>query len=175
MPLARLRTRGQLLELRAADLRFLSEETAAFLTQLSGLTLSAEEITALETHTEGWIAGLQLAALSLRGSTDIPGFIRAFTGNHRYVVDYLVEEVLVHQPEPVQTFLLQTAMLERMTGSLCEAVTGNAEGQAMLERLEQANLFLVPLDDERRWYRYHHLFADMLQQRLQKRMPDLDS
>jgi LuxR family maltose regulon positive regulatory protein len=173
LPLARLRTRGQLLELRSADLRFLSEETAAFLTRLSGLTLSAEEITALETRTEGWIAGLQLAALSLHGRTDIPGFIRAFTGSHRYVVDYLVEEVLVHQPEPIQTFLLQTAILERMTGSLCEAVTANAEGQAMLERLEQANLFLVSLDDERRWYRYHHLFADMLHQRVQKRMPDL--
>jgi LuxR family maltose regulon positive regulatory protein len=173
LPLARLRTRGQLIELRAADLRFLSEETTAFLTRLSGLTLSSEEITALETRTEGWIAGLQLAALSLHSRTDIPGFIRTFTGSHRYVVDYLVEEVLVHQPEPVQTFLFQTAILERMTGSLCEAVTGNAEGQATLERLEQANLFLVPLDDERRWYRYHHLFADMLQQRLQKRMPDL--
>lgn len=173
LPLARLRTRGQLIELRSADLRFLSEETTAFLTQLSGLTLSAEEITALETHTEGWIAGLQLAALSLQGRTDIPRFIKTFTGSHRYVVDYLVEEVLVHQPEPVQTFLLQTAILERMTGSLCEAVTGNVEGQVMLERLEQANLFLVPLDDERRWYRYHHLFADMLKQRVQKRMPDL--
>ncbi len=173
LPLARLRTRGQLLELRSADLRFLSEETATFLTQLSRLTLSAQEITALETRTEGWIAGLQLAALSLHDRTDIPGFIKAFTGSHRYVVDYLVEEVLVHQPEPVQTFLLQTAILERMTGSLCEAVTGNAEGQATLERLEQANLFLVPLDDERRWYRYHHLFADMLHQRVQKRMPDL--
>jgi len=173
LPLARLRMRGQLLELRSADLRFLSEEATAFLTQLSGLTLSSEEITALETRTEGWIAGLQLAALSLHGRTDIPGFIKAFTGSHRYIVDYLVEEVLVHQPEPVQTFLLQTAILERMTGSLCEVVTGNVESQAMLERLEQANLFLVPLDDERRWYRYHHLFADMLQQRLQKRMPDL--
>jgi LuxR family transcriptional regulator, maltose regulon positive regulatory protein len=173
LPLARLRTRGQLLELRSADLRFLSEETAAFLTRFSGLPLSVEEITALDTRTEGWIAGLQLAALSLHGHTDIPGFIRAFTGSHRYVVDYLVEEVLVHQPEPVQTFLLQTAILERMTGSLCEAVTGNAEGQATLERLEQANLFLVPLDDERRWYRYHHLFADMLHQRVQKRMPEL--
>jgi LuxR family transcriptional regulator, maltose regulon positive regulatory protein len=166
-------TRGQLIEVRSADLRFLSKEAAAFLTQLSGLTLSAEEITALETRTEGWIAGLQLAALSLHGRTDIPGFIKTFTGSHRYVVDYLVEEVLVHQPEPVQAFLLQTATLERMTGSLCEAVTGNGDGQAMLERLEQTNLFLVPLDDERRWYRYHHLFADMLQQRLQKRMPDL--
>jgi short-subunit dehydrogenase len=173
LPLARLRTRGQLIEVRSADLRFLSKEAAAFLTQLSGLTLSAEEITALETRTEGWIAGLQLAALSLHGRTDIPGFIKTFTGSHRYVVDYLVEEVLVHQPEPVQAFLLQTATLERMTGSLCEAVTGNGDGQAMLERLEQTNLFLVPLDDERRWYRYHHLFADMLQQRLQKRMPDL--
>ena len=173
LPLARLRTRGLLIELRSADLRFLSEEAAAFLTRLSGLTLSAQEINALETRTEGWIAGLQLAALSLHDRTDIPGFIKAFTGSNRYVVDYLVEEVLVHQSEPVQAFLLQTAILERMTGSLCEAVTGNAEGQVMLEQLEQTNLFLVPLDDERRWFRYHHLFADMLQQRLQKRMPDL--
>jgi ATP/maltotriose-dependent transcriptional regulator MalT len=137
------------------------------------LALSAEEINALETRTGGWIAGLQLAALLLHGRTDIPGFIKAFTGSHRYVVDYLVEEVLVHQPEAVQTFLLQTAILERMTGSLCEAVTGNADGQAMLEQLEQANLFLVSLDDERRWYRYHHLFTDMLQQRVQTRIPDL--
>ena len=123
LPLARLRTRGQLIELRSTDLRFLSEETAAFLTRFSGLPLSVEEITALETRTEGWIAGLQLAALSLHGHTDIPGFIKAFTGSHRYVVDYLVEEVLVHQPDPIQTFLLQTAILDRMTGSLCEAVT----------------------------------------------------
>ena len=173
LPLARLRTRGQLIELRSTDLRFLSEETTAFLTQVSGLALSLEEITALERRTEGWIAGIQLAALSLHGRSDIPGFIRAFTGSHHYVVDYLAEEVLMHQPEAVQTFLLQTAILERMTGSLCEAVTGNAAGQAMLERLEQANLFLVPLDDERQWYRYHHLFADVLQQRLQRRMPDL--
>jgi LuxR family maltose regulon positive regulatory protein len=173
LPLARWRTRGQLIELRSNDLRFLSEETAVFLTQLSGLSLSPEEITALESCTEGWIAGLQLAALSLHGRTDIPEFIRAFTGNHHYVVDYLVEEVLVHQPEPVQTFLLQTSILQRMTGSLCEAVTGITQGQAMLESLEQANLFLVPLDDERRWYRYHHLFADVLQQRVQRKMRDL--
>lgn len=172
LPLARLRTRGELIELRSADLRFLSEETATFLTRLSGLTLSAEDITALETQTEGWIAGLQLAALSLQGREDIQGFIMDFTGNHRYVVDYLVEEVVVHQPESVQTFLLQTAVLERMTGSLCEAVTGQAESQVMLERLEQANLFLVPLDDERHWYRYHHLFADVLRHRLQQQMPD---
>ena len=173
LPLARLRVRGHLTELRASDLRFTPEEAAAFLTQGMGLTLSAEEISTLSTRTEGWIAGLQLAALSLQGRTDIPGFIQAFTGSHRHVVDYLVQEVLARQPEPVQTFLLETAVLERMTSSLCEAVTGKPEGEAMLERLEQANLFLVPLDDERQWYRYHHLFADVLRQRLQHRRPDL--
>jgi ATP/maltotriose-dependent transcriptional regulator MalT len=172
LPLARLRARGQLTELRASDLRFTPEEAAAFLTQTMGLTLSAEEISTLSTRTEGWIAGLQLAALSLQGRTDTPGFMQAFTGSHRHVVDYLVQEVLARQPDHLQTFLLETAVLERMTGSLCEAVTGRLEGEAMVERLEQANLFLVPLDDERQWYRYHHLFADVLRQRLQRRWPE---
>jgi LuxR family maltose regulon positive regulatory protein len=173
LPLARLRARGHLTELRASDLRFTPQEAAAFFTQVMGLTLSAEEISTLSTRTEGWIAGLQLVALSLQGRTDIPGFIQAFKGSHRHVVDYLVQEVLVRQPDHLQTFLLETAVLERMTGSLCEAVTGTPEGEEMLERLEQANLFLVPLDDERQWYRYHHLFADVLRQRLQHRWSEL--
>jgi LuxR family maltose regulon positive regulatory protein len=180
LPLARLRTRGHMTEIRAADLRFTSEEVMAFLTQALGPHLSSEDIAALEARTEGWIAGLQLAALSMQGRTDIPGFLQAFSGSHRYIIDYLVEEVLAQQPEPVQTFLLQTAILERLQGSLCEAVMGarrepggEASGQAMLEQLEQANLFLTPLDDERRWYRYHQLFAEALRHRLQRRQPEL--
>ncbi len=175
LPLARLRTRGHLTEIRAADLRFTTEETAAFLTRGLGLELSDGDIAALEARTEGWIAGLQLAALSMRGRQDIPAFLKAFTGSQRYIIDYLTEEVLARQPEPVQTFLLQTAILERLQGSLCEAVIGEhgggASGQAMLEQLEQANLFLVPLDDERLWYRYHQLFAEALRHRLQRRQP----
>ena len=162
LPLARLRARGQLTELRAADLRFTGSEAAAFLNQVMGLTLSAEDIAALEDRTEGWIAGLQLAALSLQGSQDVAGFIRAFAGDHRYITDYLVDEVLQRQPEDVRHFLLQTAMLERLHGPLCDAVTGQEEGTARLEALERGNFFVVPLDDTRRWYRYHHLFADVL-------------
>ncbi len=177
LPLARLRTRGHLTEIRAADLRFTSEETTAFLTRTLGLHLSGEDITALEARTEGWIAGLQLAGLSMRGRQDIPAFLKAFTGSQRYIIDYLTEEVLARQPEPIQTFLLQTAFLERLSGSLCEAVIGEhggeVSGQAMLEQLEQANLFLVPLDDERRWYRYHQLFAEALRHRLQRKHPTL--
>jgi LuxR family maltose regulon positive regulatory protein len=180
LPLARLRTRRQLTEIRAADLRFTTEEVMTFLTQELRRDLSAEEIAALEVRTEGWIAGLQLAALSMQGRTDITGFIQAFSGSHRYIIDYLVEEVLARQPEAIQTFLLQTAILERLQGSLCDAVMGvrrepdgDASGQAMLERVEQANLFLTPLDDERRWYRYHQLFAEALRHRLQRTQPDL--
>src|SRR6266566_6448711 len=177
LSLARLRARGHLTEIRAADLRFTAEETAAFLTRALGLELSAQDIATLEARTEGWIAGLQLAALSMQGRKDIPGFLEAITGSHRYIIDYLTEEVLARQPEPVQTFLLQTAILERLQGSLCEAVIGEqggeASGQAMLEQLEQANLFLVPLDDERRWYRYHQLFAEALRHRLQRKHPTL--
>ncbi len=177
LPLARLRTRGHLTEIRSADLRFTAEETAAFLTRALGLSLSAQDIAALEARTEGWIAGLQLAALSMQGRKDIAGFLKTFTGSHRYIIDYLVQEVLARQPEPVQTFLLQTATLERLQGSLCEAVigepVGEASGQAMLEQLEQANLFLMPLDDERLWYRYHQLFAEALRHRLQRKHPTL--
>src|SRR5712691_8780696 len=171
LPLARLRARGQLTELRAVDLRFTPSEAAEFLNQGMGLNLSAEDITALEARTEGWIAGLQLAAISLQGHQDSTSFITSFTGSHHFVLDYLVEEVLQQQPESIQTFLLRTSILDRLCGSLCDAVLLNpsVSGQATLEYLEHANLFLVPLDNERRWYRYHHLFADLLRQRLQQR------
>ncbi len=137
-----------------------------------GLGLSAPDVDALETRTEGWIAGLQLVALSLRGRADVSGFIGAFTGSHRFVLDYLVDEVLQHQPTPVRDFLLHTAVLDRLTGSLCDAVTGRADGSAMLESLERANLFVVALDEYRAWFRYHHLFADVLRARMLSEEPD---
>lgn len=168
LPLARLRARSQLTELRTADLRFLPDEAAAFLNQVMGLNLAADEIAALDNRTEGWIAGLQLAAVSLQGSQDAGEFIKSFSGSHRFVLDYLIEEVLQQQPEDVQAFLLQTAVLERLNGSLCNALTGQHNGQQMLVYLEQANLFLIPLDQERRWYRYHHLFAELLRERLRQ-------
>jgi LuxR family maltose regulon positive regulatory protein len=173
LPLPRLRARGQLTELRAAELRFTPSEAAEFLNQVMSFDLSAEEITALETRTEGWIAGLQLAALSMRGREDVAGFIRAFAGDNRYIVDYLIEEVLQRQPERVRSFLLQTSILERLGGPLCDAVTGREDGGVMLEALERSNLFVVPLDDKRRWYRYHHLFADVLKARSMEEQPDL--
>lgn len=174
LPLARLRARGQLTELRAGDLRFTPAEAAAFLNQIMGLNLAADDIAALEQRTEGWIAGLQLAALSMQAQQDITGFIRSFTGSHRFVLDYLVEEVLQQQPESIQTFLLHTSILDRLCGPLCDAVLPDsaATGQATLEYIEHANLFIVPLDNERRWYRYHHLFAELLRQRLQQQQPD---
>lgn len=170
LPLARLRSRGQLTELRATDLRFTSFEAAEFLNQVIGLNLSEEDIAALETRTEGWIAGLQLAAISMQGHEDATSFIKSFTGSHRFVLDYLMEEVLQQQSERVQAFLLNTSVLDRMCGSLCDAVLldTSAPGQETLEYLERANLFIVPLDNERRWYRYHHLFADLLRQRQQQ-------
>ncbi len=170
LPLARLRAQGRLTELRAADLRFTAAEAADFLNQVMGLKLSAEDIAALENRTEGWIAGLQLAAISLQGQKDATGFIRNFTGSHHFVLDYLVEEVLQQQPESVQRFLLRTAILDRMCGPLCDAVLldPSVSGQETLEYIECANLFIVPLDNERRWYRYHHLFADLLRQRLRQ-------
>src|SRR5260221_5006843 len=170
LPLARLRVGGQLTEVRVTDLRFTPSEAAGFLNQGMGLTLSAEDIAALERRTEGWIAGLQLAAISLQGQQDTTSFITSFTGSHHFVMDYLVEEVLGQQSERVQTFLLRTSILERLCGPLCDAVVldSSASGQATLEYLDHANLFLVPLDNERRWYRYHHLFADILRQRLQQ-------
>jgi LuxR family maltose regulon positive regulatory protein len=172
LPLARLRARGQLSELRAADLRFTTSEAAEFLKGVMGLNLSPEDIAALETRTEGWIAGLQLAALSMQGREDVPGFIRAFAGDNRYIVDYLVEEVLQRQPEHIRSFLLQTSILERLSGPLCDAVTGQEDGRGMLEALERGNFFVVPLDDKRHWYRYHHLFADVLYAHLMQERPD---
>jgi LuxR family maltose regulon positive regulatory protein len=170
LPLARLRARGQMTELRAADLRFTPSEAAGFLKGVMGLNLSEEDIAALETRTEGWIAGLQLAAISMQGHEDAASFIRSFTGSHHFVLDYLVEEVLQQQPESVQAFLLRTSILDHLCGPLCDAVLldPSASGQETLEYIERANLFLVPLDDERRWYRYHHLFADLLRQRLRQ-------
>jgi LuxR family maltose regulon positive regulatory protein len=168
LPLPRMRARGQLLEIRADDLRFTHEEAAVFLNQGMGLNLDAEAIAGLEARTEGWIAGLQLAALSLQRREDTSAFIASFTGSHRYIVDYLFEEVLGRQPEEVQTFLMETSILDRLCATLCEALVGREGGQAVLEMLEAHNLFLIPLDAERRWYRYHHLFADVLRTRLRE-------
>ena len=176
LPLARLRGRGQLTELRVADLRFTNDEATAFLNQMMNLELSAENITALGARTEGWITGLQLAALSLqeRDADHVIHFIQSFTGIHHHILDYLVEEVLQQQPPRWQSFLLQTSILTRLTGSLCEAVCDfengrsiQSDGHTVLQQLAKSNLFIVPLDDERRWYRYHHLFADLLRYRLQ--------
>jgi LuxR family maltose regulon positive regulatory protein len=171
LPLARWRARGELVEARAAELRFTPDEAAAYLNEIMGLQLSAQDVAALEGRTEGWIAALQLAALSMQGRDDAAGFIAGFAGDDRYVVDYLAEEVLQRQPDRVQAFLLQTSILGRLNGPLCDAVTGQAGGRAMLEALDRGNLFLVPLDDRRRWYRYHHLFADVLQARLLDERP----
>ncbi|MBC8075078.1 MAG: hypothetical protein H7Y32_03300, partial [Chloroflexales bacterium] len=185
-----LRARGQLVEVRAAELRFTPNEAAAFLTDVMGLPLSAADVAALEARTEGWIAGLQLAALAMRNHSDLAGFIGAFTGSNRFVVDYLAGDVFARQPPHLQAFLLQTSVLDRLCGPLCDAVLGitpdagrtsNGEhlaimyahpapdsySQLILEQVERANLFLVALDDERRWYRYHHLFGDVLRARLQ--------
>jgi len=193
-PLARLRARGEISELRATDLRFTPEEAAAFLNTAMGLDLSPEDVTALEERTEGWIVGLQMAAISVQGrrqvaGSDVTTFIQAFTGSNRFVLDYLVEEVLAQQTPAIQEFLLQTSILEQMTASLCDAVLGQEvaevggggetapaslplDSSAVLAYLERANLFVIPLDDERRWYRYHHLFADLLHNRLQQTQPD---
>jgi len=176
LPLSRLRVRNQLTELRATDLRFTPAEAAGFLNQVMGLDLSAEDIAALETRTEGWIAGLQLAAISMQGHSDTTSFIKSFTGSHYFVLDYLVEEVLQQQSDSIQIFLLRTSILDRLCGPLCDAVLGSpsasgqetVSSQETLEYLEHANLFIVPLDNERRWYRYHHLFGDLLRQRLGK-------
>ena len=171
LPLARLRARGELVEIRAAELRFTPDEAAAYFNEMMGLQLTARDVAVLEGRTEGWIAALQLAALSMQGRDDIGGFIAGFAGDDRYVVDYLAEEVLQRQSDRVQTFLLQTSILGRLSGPLCDAVTGQGDGKAMLEALERGNLFLVSLDDRRRWYRYHHLFADVLQTRLLDEQP----
>ncbi len=173
LPLPRLRARDQMAELRAADLRFTPEEAGAFLGEVMGLDLTPGDVAALEARTEGWIAGLQLAALSMRGRGDVAGFIEAFTGSNRYVLDYLIDEVLLRQPEDVRSFLLQSSILDRMSGDLCEAVTGEGRGQEMLETLDRENLFTISLDEERRWYRYHHLFAEFLRDRLRRADPNL--
>lgn len=173
LPLARLRVRGQLAEMRAADLRFDSAEVAAYLNELHGLGLHPGAVAALEARTEGWIAALQLAMLSLRRRADITRFVEEFTGDDRFVVDYLAEEVLARQTDDVRRFLLDTSVLERFTAPLCEAVSGGPTGgQLMVERLERTNLFVVPLDEQRRWYRYHHLFAEVLRATLQHERPD---
>lgn len=180
LPLARLRARGELVEIRAADLRFTVAEAEVFLNEVMGLALEPDVVAALEDRTEGWAAGLQLAALSARGHAGRSGgsasdgtaaFVAAFSGSHRFVLDYLVEEVLATQPERVRTFLLDTSVLDLLTGPLCDAVTGDRDGQQQLEDLERSNLFLVPLDDERCWFRYHHLFADALRAKVRAEDP----
>jgi LuxR family maltose regulon positive regulatory protein len=188
LPIARLRARGQLTELRLTDLRFTLDEAAEFLNQVMGLELSADDVAVLASRTEGWVSGLQMAAVSMQGREDAARFIQAFTGSDRYILDYLLEEVLHRQPDGIQTFLLQTAILDRLTAPLCDAVIGdwrleigdhaqypisNLQSQTILEHLESSNLFIVPLDNERRWYRYHRLFADLLRQRLHQRYPEL--
>jgi LuxR family maltose regulon positive regulatory protein len=172
LPIARLRARNQLIELRAADLRFTSEEAAIFLNEAMGLRLSVHEIAALESRTEGWAAGLQLAALSMQGRDDISEFIQAFSGSHRHVLTYLAEEVLARRPEGTLNFLLQTSILDRLCGSLCDAVNGRRDGAEVLKKLDRANLFIVPLDDDGEWFRYHHLFADLLRNQLNENYPD---
>ena len=172
LPLPKLRARDQMIEIRAADLRFTKEETSTFLKGVMGLTLSAGDVATLEEITEGWVAALQLAALSTQGREDVSSFVEAFSGSNRHVLDFLTEEVLARQPDDVREFLLETSVLERMSAPLCNALTGRNDGQEMLERLERENLFVVPLDDERRWYRYHHLFADFLRGRLERNRPE---
>jgi LuxR family maltose regulon positive regulatory protein len=172
LPLARLRAGGRLAELRAVDLRFTAQESSALLRDLWGLDLAPEAVTILESRTEGWVVGLQLAALSLQDRPDADAFLEAFAGTHRFVLDYLSEEVLERQPESVRRFLLETSVLEQLCGPLCDAVTGTSGGQDMLQALERANLFLVPLDEERRWYRFHHLFADLLRASLHRSNPE---
>ena len=172
LPLSRLRGRDQLTELRESDLRFTVEETTTFLNKVMYLNLSATQVAALKERTEGWVTGLQLAGLSMREQADVSNFIARFTGSHRYILDYLTDEVLSRQPDEVQTFLCQTSILSRLSGPLCDAVTRRANSQTLLENLEAANLFVISLDNERRWYRYHHLFAGLLHNQLQQRHAD---
>ena len=171
LPLSRLRARSQLTEIRAADLRFTDEEAISFLNQVMGLEMSGKQVEELEQRTEGWVAGLQLAALSMRCCDNIQNFLSAFTGSHHYIVDYLADEVLNSQPEMVRDFLLRTSILDRLTASLCNVLTGRTDSQAILENLEHANLFLIPLDNERYWYRYHHLFTEVLRNRMRQAYP----
>ncbi|MDQ1463243.1 MAG: hypothetical protein QOC73_184, partial [Actinomycetota bacterium] len=172
LPLPRLRARGELVEVRAADLRFTLDEVAAYLNDVVGLELTADDVATWVGRTEGWIAALLWAARSMQGRDDVGRFIAGFAGDDRYIVDYLVEEVLQRQTEQVRTFLLRTCLLDRLSGPLCDAVTGDYGGKAMLEALERANLFVVPLDDSRQRYRYHHLFADVLRTHLMDERPD---
>jgi len=171
LPLARLRVRGQLVELRERDLRFTFDEAAALLRDGAGLDLPTASLAALSTRTEGWVAGLQLAVLSLQGRSDPAGFVTSFSGSHRFVLDYLTEEVLARQPDQLVRFLLETSILDQLSGPLCNAVTAETDSQQRLEQVERANLFLVPLDEERRWWRYHRLFADLLRARLHQTHP----
>jgi LuxR family transcriptional regulator, maltose regulon positive regulatory protein len=171
-PLGRLRARGELLEIRSADLRFTADETAAYLGGTSGVELSSADIEALGTRTEGWIAALQLAALSLQGRDDPAAFVAQFAGDDRFVVDYLADEVLEQQPDDVRRFLVETSILNRLTAPLCAEVTGRSDARSLLAELERSNLFLVALDDRRQWYRYHHLFGDVLRARLVDERPD---
>jgi LuxR family maltose regulon positive regulatory protein len=175
LPVAQLRARGQLLEIRQDDLRFTAAECADFLGRVKGLSLSAAEVAVLGRHTEGWIAGLQLAALSMQGRSDLSSFIQAFTGSSRFILDYLIEEVFKRQSPEVQDFLLKTSILERLSAPLCDAVAEKTTSQALLEALEQANLFIVPLDQSRIWYRYHRLFAELLRHRLRASRPNIEA
>jgi LuxR family maltose regulon positive regulatory protein len=175
LPLAQLRARGQVLEVRQDDLRFTAAESADFLQRVKGIPLTLDQVAALERQTEGWIAGLQLAALSMQGHADLPGFIQAFTGSSRFILDYLIEEVFKRQPAEVQDFLLKTSLLERLSAPLCDALVERSDSQQLLEALEQANLFIVPLDLHRAWYRYHRLFAELLRHRLRVNRPELES
>lgn len=172
-PLARLRVSNQLNEIRTKDLRFTIEETSCFLNDIMSLQLTPKEIAELDKRTEGWAAGQQMAALSIRGKEDIKGFLEGFSGSHRFVMDYLVEEILDQQTPAILEFLLKTSILNRMTGPLCDAITGETSGSNTLQELEKANMFLIALDEERHWYRYHPLFADLLQKQLKNRFPEL--
>ncbi len=173
LPLARLRVRGQLCELRAADLRFTIEEATAFFNDIMDLGLSSDNVQALESLTEGWIASIRMAAISMQSCESIPGFIAEFAGTHRHIMDYLVEEVLGRQDSGAQDFLLRTSVLDRLSAPLCNAVTGGSRAQEMLDHLQSSNLFIVPLDEGRQWFRYHHLFSDLLRDRLRKTRPEL--
>ncbi|MEM6431783.1 MAG: LuxR C-terminal-related transcriptional regulator, partial [Deinococcota bacterium] len=173
LPLSRLRARGELVEIRSEDLRFQGEEISQYLREVMDVDLTASDADTLEKRTEGWIAGLQLAALSLKGKRNVSDFIEKFTGTDRYVLDYLTEEVLMRQDDATQNFLLMTSMLARLTPGLCDAVTGQTDGARQLERLERKNLFITALDNQREWYRYHAFFADLLRYRLEQARPDL--
>jgi LuxR family transcriptional regulator, maltose regulon positive regulatory protein len=173
LPLARMRARGQIVELRLTDLRFSTSEISEFLCKVMSLNLSQADLTLLETSTEGWAAGLQMAGLSLQGRDDVSSFIRSFSGENRYVLDFLFNEVFQRQPPELQNFLLQTSILERLCGSLCDAVTQRKDSQSLLDTLERSNLFLIAIDERREWYRYHHLFVDLLKSRLKQTAPEI--